>query len=146
MPCAKKRKKKSKKKKWKFQSETSVSALVSTSESQSACYFYFGRKDVKVSFNHSEGKYIHLYKIRMAETDEGRKVTGEGQSGKKFAKIKLTRWLLQRAVKRTWGPKSVSQVMIQLLNYSLVLFLLGVCSSLGFFFWNTDPNKSQQEI
>lgn len=29
--------------------------------------------------------------------------------------------------------KSVSQVMIQLLNYSLVLFLLGVCSSLGFF-------------
>lgn len=62
MPCAKKRKKKVKKKNEKCKVRPLSSALVSTSESQSACYFYFGRKDVKVSFNHSEGKYIHLEK------------------------------------------------------------------------------------
>lgn len=60
MPCAKKKERKKKKKNEKFKVRPLSSALVSTSESQSACYFYFGRKDVKVSFNHSEGKYIHL--------------------------------------------------------------------------------------
>lgn len=59
MPCAKKEKKKVKEKNEKFEVRPLSSALAS-SESQSAYYFYFGRKDVKVSFNHSEGKCVHL--------------------------------------------------------------------------------------
>lgn len=60
MPCAKKKKKKVKEKKKKIQSETSVFCSGLSFRVTVTCYFYFGRKDVKVSFNHSEGKYIHL--------------------------------------------------------------------------------------
>lgn len=64
-------------------------ALVST-QSQSACYFYFGRKDVKVSFNHRRQVYPLIKTEQQAET---RKVKSKvkGQNRKEIFKNKINK-------------------------------------------------------
>lgn len=83
MPCAKKKKGGGREEKeiQNLSSET-MPALF---HSQSACYFYFGR-EVKASFDHSEGKCSRLCETELPGTDWERKVRERAERKRSFQK------------------------------------------------------------